>query len=93
MEKRERTANAKAAQWMNKLDVWCWKIAKSDQVIAIAPARSPSGDEKEYATEVDSRKKRARKTKTLVKIPALWVLALTPKASKAVRRTKTVVQP
>lgn len=34
-----------------------------------------------------------RKTKTLVQIPALWSSALTPKASKAVRMTKTVVHP
>ena len=36
---------------------------------------------------------RAKKTKTLVKTPALWVRASTPNASKAVKRTRTVVQP
>jgi hypothetical protein len=34
-----------------------------------------------------------KKTKDLVKIPAFVVAALTPNASKAVRMTKTVVQP
>lgn len=36
---------------------------------------------------------RARKTKTSVQTPARWVAALTPNASKAVRMTRTVVQP
>jgi len=36
---------------------------------------------------------RARKTKTFVQIPAPWVIAFTPKASKAVMTTRTVVHP
>jgi hypothetical protein len=36
---------------------------------------------------------RARKTKTFVQMPAGWSWALTPNASKAVRMTRTVVQP
>ena len=43
--------------------------------------------------DVASRKSNARKTDSFVKTPALCVSALTPNASKAVRKTSTVVQP
>jgi len=56
--------------------------------MAMEPARSPSGEEKAYAAEVDSRKRRERKTKTLVKMPAWWWSALTPNASKPVRKIR-----
>ena len=42
---------------------------------------------------MDSRKTKARKTNTLVQIPALWVWELTPNASKRERTTRTIVPP
>jgi len=68
-------------------------MAKRDQQIAMEPAMSPSEEEKAYAAEVASRKKRARKTKIFVQIPAGSTRAFTPNASKAVRRMRTVVNP
>lgn len=42
----ESSAKASADQWMNALERWCAKIAKSDQAMAIEAGRSPSGLEK-----------------------------------------------
>jgi len=67
------------------------QMAKRAQVMAAAPAASPSLLAKAYAAAVDSRKTKARKTKILVQIPALWVCELTPKASNRERTTRTMV--
>jgi hypothetical protein len=53
-------------------------MAKRAQVMAAAPAASPSLLAKAYAAAVVSRKTNARKTKSFVQMPALWVWALTP---------------
>lgn len=55
-QKSERIANARADQWMKADDRWCAKMAKSAHVIAMEPARSPSGEENAYAAAVASRK-------------------------------------
>ena len=68
-------------------------MANKLQVMVMLAARSPSGLENAYAAEVASRKSNARKTNSFVKTPALCVSALTPNASKVVRKTSTVVQP
>lgn len=67
------------------------QMAKRAQVMAAAPAASPSLLAKAYAAAVDSRKTKARKTKILVQIPALWVYELTPNASNRERTTRTMV--
>ena len=86
-------AKASEVQCTNALLVWWAKTAQSDQAIAILAARSPSGEENAYVAAVASRKKSARKTKTLVQMPARSLKASTPNASKSERTTKTVVQP
>lgn len=48
------------------------------------------GERKKKEREITHR---ARKTKTFVQTPAPWVIAFTPKASNALRTTRTVVQP
>lgn len=53
----------------------------------------PSGDENAYAALVASRKNKLKNTKTLVQTPAPCVCLFTPNASKAVRKTSTVVHP
>jgi hypothetical protein len=66
-------------------------MANRAHEMAAAPAASPSREAKAYAQLVDERKRRPKKTKTLVQIPAWWVWALTPNASKAERTTRTMV--
>ena len=66
-------------------------MANSAHVMAAAPAASPSLLAKAYAAAVDSRKMNAKKTKTLVQMPALWVCELTPKASNKEITTRTMV--
>lgn len=61
--------------------------------MAIEPAMSPSEEEKAYAAEVASRKKREMKTNSFVHTPAGCVKAFTPNASKRERRMRTVVKP
>ena len=41
---------------MKSEERWCSKMAKSDHVIAMLPARSPSELENAYVAEVASRK-------------------------------------
>jgi hypothetical protein len=67
------------------------QMAKRAQVMAAAPAASPSLLAKAYAAAVDSRKTKARNTKILVQTPALWVCELTPNASNRERTTRTMV--
>ena len=67
------------------------QMANRAQVMAAAPAASPSLLAKVYAAAVVSRKTKARKTKALVQMPAWWVCAFTPKASNKESTTKTMV--
>jgi hypothetical protein len=67
------------------------QMANRAQVMAAAPAASPSLLAKAYAAAVDSRKTNARNTKILVQTPALWVCELTPNASNRERTTRTIV--
>lgn len=66
-------------------------MANKAQVMAAAPAASPSLLAKAYAAAVVSRNTNARKTKILVQMPALWVCAFTPKASNRESTTRTMV--
>lgn len=68
------------------------KRANKLHVIATEPERSPSALPNEYAALVLSRKKSERKTRTLVAMPA-WLCVEVPKASNAVTKINTVVQP
>jgi len=90
---RDKRANANADQWMNLEERWWSKIAHKDQEMAMPAGRSPSGAENAYAVAVVSKNNKAKKTKTLVQIPALCVVESTPNASNAVKNTKTVVHP
>jgi len=42
---KARIAKASADQWMNLEEVWCAKMAKRDQAMAMEAGRSPSGVE------------------------------------------------
>lgn len=69
---RERMAKTREDQCTNALLLWCSNTAHKNQVMAIPAGKSPSGEEKAYAAAVASRKKSARKVKTLVQMPAWW---------------------